>query len=229
MPTTSRSSGRRPTASRPSCSPGGNSRTCSSWTSGCRGSTASRPPRLVAAEPACAGVRVLVLTTFDVDETVFAALAAGASGFLLKDATPEEIVHGVRVVAAGESILAPSVTSLLVREYARRPTPGRPRGDLLAALTERETEVLHLVAAGPLQRRDRRPARHQPRHGQDARQPRARQARRPGPRPAGRPRLRGRPRRARHLTGLHPGMYGSARGTRRRCSPGADDRRRPPT
>ena len=104
--------------------------------------------RIVAAEPACAGVRVLVLTTFDVDETVFAALAAGASGFLLKDATPEEIVHGVRVVAAGESILAPSVTSMLVREFARRPTPGRPRGDLLATLTERETEVLHLVAEG---------------------------------------------------------------------------------
>ena len=104
--------------------------------------------RLVVAEPACAGVRVLVLTTFDVDETVYAALAAGASGFLLKDATPEEIVQAVRVVAAGESILAPSVTSLLVREYARRPTPGRPRGDLLATLTERETEVLHLVAEG---------------------------------------------------------------------------------
>ncbi|HET6967288.1 MAG TPA: response regulator transcription factor [Ornithinibacter sp.] len=104
--------------------------------------------RLIVADPACDGVRVLVLTTFGVDETVFAALAAGASGFLLKDATPEEIVHGVRVVAAGESLLAPSVTSLLVREYARRPTPGRPRGDLLEALTERETEVLQLVAQG---------------------------------------------------------------------------------
>ena len=181
--------------------------------------------RLVVADPACAGVRVLVLTTFDVDETVFAALAAGASGFLLKDATPEEIVHGVRVVAAGESLLAPSVTSLLVREYARRPTSGRPRGDLLAALTERETEVLHARRPGALQRRDRRPARHQPRHGQDARQPRARQARRPGPRPAGRPRLRGRPRRARHLTAAYiPGCTAHARGTRRRCTPRADDR-----
>ena len=104
--------------------------------------------RAVVADPVCAGVRVLVLTTFDVDETVFAALAAGASGFLLKDATPEEIVNGVRVVAGGESLLSPSVTSLLVREFARRPTPGRPRGDLLAALTERETEVLRLVAQG---------------------------------------------------------------------------------
>ena len=104
--------------------------------------------RVIVADPVCAGVRVLVLTTFDVDETVFAALAAGASGFLLKDATPEEIVHAVRVVAAGESLLAPSVTSLLVRDYARRPTAGRPRADLLAALTERETEVLQLVAQG---------------------------------------------------------------------------------
>ncbi len=104
--------------------------------------------RLVVADPDCAGVRVLILTTFDVDETVFAALAAGASGFLLKDATPEEIVQGVRVVAAGESLLSPSVTSLLVREYARRPTSGLARGDLLASLTERETEVLRLVARG---------------------------------------------------------------------------------
>jgi DNA-binding NarL/FixJ family response regulator len=104
--------------------------------------------RIIVSEPVCVGVRVLVLTTFDVEETVFAALAAGASGFLLKDATPEEIIHAVRVVAAGEALLAPSVTSLLVREYARRPTAGRPRGNLLAALTERETEVLTLVAQG---------------------------------------------------------------------------------
>jgi DNA-binding NarL/FixJ family response regulator len=104
--------------------------------------------RLVAADPQCANVRVLVLTTFDLDETVFAALAAGASGFLLKDATPEEIVRAVRIVASGESLLAPSVTSMLVREYARRPMTGRPRGDELAELTARETEVLTLVAQG---------------------------------------------------------------------------------
>ena len=93
-------------------------------------------------------VRVLVLTTFDLDEHVYAALAAGASGFLLKDATPEEIVHGVRVVADGEALLAPSVTSRLVREFARRPTSGRARADDLAGLTEREVEVLRLVAEG---------------------------------------------------------------------------------
>lgn len=102
----------------------------------------------IAGDPASADVRVLVLTTFDVDEHVYGALAAGASGFLLKDATPEEILHGIRVVAAGESLLAPTVTSRLVREFARRPTTGRPDGERLASLTDREREVLSLVARG---------------------------------------------------------------------------------
>jgi DNA-binding NarL/FixJ family response regulator len=93
-------------------------------------------------------VKVLILTTFDLDEHVYAALSAGASGFLLKDATPEEVVHAVRVVAAGEALLAPTVTARLVREFARRPSAGRPRRDLLASLTQREVEVLGLVAAG---------------------------------------------------------------------------------
>jgi DNA-binding NarL/FixJ family response regulator len=93
-------------------------------------------------------VKVLILTTFDLDEQVYAALSAGASGFLLKDATPEEVVHAVRVVAAGEALLAPTVTSRLVREFARRPSPGPARGELLASLTGREIEVLRLVAAG---------------------------------------------------------------------------------
>ena len=104
--------------------------------------------RRIVRDPATEGVRVLILTTFDLDEHVYAALAAGASGFLLKDATPEEIVHAVRVVAAGESLLAPTVTSRLVREFATRPTTGKPRNDRLDALTEREVEVLRLVAAG---------------------------------------------------------------------------------
>ncbi|HEU4542880.1 MAG TPA: response regulator transcription factor [Jiangellaceae bacterium] len=104
--------------------------------------------RHIVGDPASTGVRVLILTTFDLDENVYAALSAGASGFLLKDATPEEIVHAVRVIAGGESLLAPSVTSRLVREFASRPTAGRPRGDLLASLTERELEVLVLVAQG---------------------------------------------------------------------------------
>jgi DNA-binding NarL/FixJ family response regulator len=104
--------------------------------------------RRIAADPIAGAVRVLILTTFDVEENVYAALAAGASGFLLKDATPEQIVEGVRVLAAGESLLAPSVTSRLVREFASRPTSGRRNAERLASLTEREVEVLRLVAQG---------------------------------------------------------------------------------
>jgi DNA-binding NarL/FixJ family response regulator len=104
--------------------------------------------RRITTDPRTAGVRVLVLTTFDLDEHVYAALTAGASGFLLKDVTPEDLVKAIRVVAAGESLLAPSATSLLIREFARRPSAGRPRRDALAGLTEREREVLVLVAQG---------------------------------------------------------------------------------
>ena len=104
--------------------------------------------RRIVADAATQRVRVLVLTTFDLDEHVYAALSAGASGFLLKDATPEEIVRAIRVVAAGESLLAPTVTSRLVREFASRPTAGRPRAELLTSLTEREVEVLLLIAQG---------------------------------------------------------------------------------
>jgi DNA-binding NarL/FixJ family response regulator len=104
--------------------------------------------RRIRIDDALAAVRVLILTTFDLDEHVYAALAAGASGFLLKDATPEEIVHAVRVVAAGEALLAPAVTTRLVRDLASRPTIGRPRSGQLDGLTEREREVLILVAQG---------------------------------------------------------------------------------
>jgi DNA-binding NarL/FixJ family response regulator len=104
--------------------------------------------RRIRGDPELAGVRVLILTTFDLDEHVYAALTAGASGFLLKDATPEEIVYAVRVVAAGESLLAPVVTTRLVREFASRPGVGRPRAGLLDELTDREREVLVLVAQG---------------------------------------------------------------------------------
>ncbi len=92
--------------------------------------------------------KVLILTTFDLDEHVYGALAAGASGFLLKDATPDEILHAIRIVAAGEALLAPSVTARLIREFASRPTKGRPRGETLDALTDPEREVLILVAQG---------------------------------------------------------------------------------
>lgn len=104
--------------------------------------------RRIAADPATSGVRTLILTTFDLDEHVYGALAAGASGFLLKDASPEEIVQAIRIVASGESLLAPSVTSRLIREFARWPKIGQPRGELVSALTAREREVLILVAQG---------------------------------------------------------------------------------
>lgn len=93
--------------------------------------------------------RVLMLTTFDLDDYVYAALRAGASGFLLKDAPPEQLISAVRVIAAGDALLAPSVTRLLIEEVSRRPAvhpeavaPG------LADLTDRELEVLKLMARG---------------------------------------------------------------------------------
>jgi DNA-binding NarL/FixJ family response regulator len=93
--------------------------------------------------------RVLILTTFDLDEYVYDALCAGASGFLLKDVTAEQLFHAVRVIAAGEALLAPTVTRRLIGEFARQ----RPRADStpvarLATLTPRETQVLRLVAEG---------------------------------------------------------------------------------
>ena len=91
--------------------------------------------------------RVLMLTTFDLDEYVYDALRAGASGFLLKDRPPEELVHAVRVVAAGDALLAPEVTRRLIEEFAHRPTPPAPIGGL-DELTDREREVLVLMARG---------------------------------------------------------------------------------
>jgi DNA-binding NarL/FixJ family response regulator len=92
--------------------------------------------------------RVLVLTTFDLDEYVLSAIGAGASGFLLKDATPEELVAAVRVVAAGDALLAPSVTRRLIEDFARSAPPPRTSETRLAGLTEREREVLVLVGRG---------------------------------------------------------------------------------
>jgi DNA-binding NarL/FixJ family response regulator len=92
--------------------------------------------------------RVLMLTTFDLDEYVYAALRAGASGFLLKDATAAELIHAVRVVAAGDALLAPSVTRRLIADFARQPPPGPPFPPSLGTLTPRETEVLRLIAHG---------------------------------------------------------------------------------
>jgi DNA-binding NarL/FixJ family response regulator len=93
--------------------------------------------------------RVLMLTTFDLDDYVYAALRAGASGFLLKDATAAELVRAVRVVAAGDALLAPSVTRRLIADFARQSRPHPPfRSSTLGALTQRETEVLRLIAHG---------------------------------------------------------------------------------
>ena len=91
--------------------------------------------------------RVLILTTFDLDEYVYEALRAGASGFLLKDAGADELIHAVRVIAAGEALLAPSITRRLIEDYARRP-PQREQPAALADLTPRELEVLRLLARG---------------------------------------------------------------------------------
>jgi DNA-binding NarL/FixJ family response regulator len=148
--------------------------------------------RQITSAPQSAGARVIILTTFDLDEYVFGALRAGASGFLLKDTLPADLITAIRVVAAGEALLAPSITRRLISEFARipplgtpgpvvsglptvartsgtavsgwpgasgraagmpgpigaTPTPGRGGGQVTALLTDRESEVLRLVAAG---------------------------------------------------------------------------------
>lgn len=101
----------------------------------------------ITADPALSDVRIVVLTTFDHDEHVFEALRAGASGFLVKDTEPEDLISAVRLVAAGEALLSPGVTRRVIAEFAlraRRP----PSAELLGDLTEREREVMGLVAEG---------------------------------------------------------------------------------
>jgi DNA-binding NarL/FixJ family response regulator len=92
--------------------------------------------------------RVLILTTFDLDEYVYAALRAGASGFMLKDRPPEELLYAIRVIAVGEALLAPNVTRRLIRHFTSQPSPAQPPDGALAELTIREREVLALIAAG---------------------------------------------------------------------------------
>jgi len=92
--------------------------------------------------------RVVILTTFDLDEYVYAALQSGASGFLLKDTSPEQLVAAVRTVVVGDALLAPSITRRLVERYARPEPPSSITPETLASLTPRETEVLRLVARG---------------------------------------------------------------------------------
>ena len=103
--------------------------------------------RLIAADQRLAGVHVVILTTFDLDEYVFEALRVGASGFLVKDTEPVELIQAVRVAARGDALLSPSVTRRLIAEYAAKARPSADRRDL-DPLTDREREVMALVAAG---------------------------------------------------------------------------------
>jgi DNA-binding NarL/FixJ family response regulator len=105
--------------------------------------------RQITADPQTAAARVLILTTFDLDEYVFAALRAGASGFLLKDTRPADLLDAIRIVAAGDALLAPAVTRRLIEEFAKRPEPGhRPPAGATDDITEREREVLTLIGLG---------------------------------------------------------------------------------
>jgi DNA-binding NarL/FixJ family response regulator len=104
--------------------------------------------RRIVADPGLAGTRVLILTTFEVDEYVFEALRAGASGFVVKDIEPAELLQAVRVVAGGNALLSPGVTRRLIAEFAARPDRRRTSPSALAELTEREREVMAMVAAG---------------------------------------------------------------------------------
>jgi len=104
--------------------------------------------RRIAGDESLAGVRVLILTTFEIDQYVFEALRAGASGFVAKDIEPAELLHAVRVVAGGDALLSPFATGRLIAEFVARPERRRVEPSALAVLTEREREVLALVAAG---------------------------------------------------------------------------------
>jgi DNA-binding NarL/FixJ family response regulator len=104
--------------------------------------------RRICGDDATAGVRVVILTTFDLDEYVYAALRAGASGFLLKDSPPGDLLTAIRLIASGDALLAPSVTRRLIAEFARRPEPSRAPAHTLGQVTGREREVLTLIGRG---------------------------------------------------------------------------------
>ncbi|HWW54785.1 MAG TPA: response regulator transcription factor [Acidimicrobiales bacterium] len=102
----------------------------------------------ITVDPATPDVRILILTTFDLDEYVYAALRAGASGFLLKDTSPQELLDGIRIVAGGDGLLSPRMTRQLIQEFAKRPENARVDPLVLEVLTERERGVLEQVARG---------------------------------------------------------------------------------
>lgn len=103
--------------------------------------------RRIAADPALADVRVVILTTFDLDDYIYGALRAGATGFLVKDTEPEELIQAVRVAARGDALISPSITRRLIAEFAGRVKQPEPN-PRLNGLTEREREVMQLVAGG---------------------------------------------------------------------------------
>ena len=148
-----------------------------------------------------ADVRILILTTFDLDEYVYSALRAGASGFLLKDTPPADLLAGVRLVAAGDALLSPIITRRLIEcSSIGPPAPNRPTRPASPA-DRTGTRRPHPDRPRTVQRRDRRPAVHQPRHRQNPRRPHPHQNRRPRPSTADHHRLRNQthpPRR--HLT-----------------------------
>jgi DNA-binding NarL/FixJ family response regulator len=105
--------------------------------------------KLICSDPTLEGTRVLVLTTFDLDEYVYSALRSGASGFLLKDTPRRELLHAIEVVAQGDALISPSITRRLIAEFANRPDPQeQPSTLVLAELTDRERDTLLLVAQG---------------------------------------------------------------------------------
>jgi DNA-binding NarL/FixJ family response regulator len=104
--------------------------------------------RRITADPAAAGTRILILTTFDLDEYIFSAIRAGASGFLVKDTPPALLLEAVRVIAAGQALLTPSATRRLIREFSRQPAPRDPPAYTLDGVTGRERQVLLLVGTG---------------------------------------------------------------------------------
>ncbi len=155
--------------------------------------------------------KVLILTTFDLDEYVYDAVRAGASGFLLKDTPPEDLVAAIRVVAAGDALLAPSVTKQLLAAFVRQPEPSRRATAALDTLTDREREVLVNLASGRSADLGRD-------HNKDPRQPRAHEAGGPRPRASSGSCLRVRPGptqpdliRRGHRRGLRPLSAGAAR------------------
>jgi DNA-binding NarL/FixJ family response regulator len=104
--------------------------------------------RRITSDPHTAASRVVILTTFDLDEYVYEALRAGASGFLLKDTLPDDLLTAIRVVAAGDALIAPAITRRLIEEFAHRPGPSEASRKPVSGLTEREVEVLGMVAKG---------------------------------------------------------------------------------